>query len=97
MRKPKARIRQNRWDNWNGYLGTRKIQEFGTDEQAAEQWLLDQEHPKQGYGDKIHPVTGEVAPEGRMWCRHHLTGTWFLEGERTPYYCSPASESYWAN
>ena len=26
-----------------------------------------------------------------------MTGKKFLERENTPYYCSPASESYWSN
>lgn len=96
MRKPKARIYQNVWGNWNAYLGTRKHKEFGTDRAGAELWLLDQTRPKQDYGDKVHPETGEVAPEGKMWCRNFINGNWFLENERTPYTVSPASETYWS-
>jgi hypothetical protein len=96
MRKPKARIYQNIWGNWNAYLGTRKHKEFGTDSYGAKQWLLDQLRPKQDYGRPTHPVTGESAPEGTMWCQNAITGVWFLENDRTPYTVSAASETYWS-
>ena len=35
----KRRIHQNIWGNWNGYLGTRKVIEFGLDSWEAEHWL----------------------------------------------------------
>jgi len=35
----KARIKQNRWGNWNGYLGNRKVEDFGLDLVKAESWL----------------------------------------------------------
>jgi hypothetical protein len=41
----KARIRQNRYDNWYGYLGTRRVMAFPNTipnhgaRQAAEEWL----------------------------------------------------------
>lgn len=40
----KRRIKQNRWDNWYGYEGTRRVAEFlntryFTAEQSAEFWL----------------------------------------------------------
>lgn len=35
----KRRIVQNRWGNWNGYAGTRKVIEFGTDEWRAKEWV----------------------------------------------------------
>lgn len=35
---PTRRIRQNVWGNWIGYEGTRRTQEFGTDEVAAGYW-----------------------------------------------------------
>ena len=35
----KRKIRQNIWANWNGYVGTRKVIEFGTDELAANIWI----------------------------------------------------------
>ena len=46
-RKPKARIHQNVWGNWYGYLGTRRVIAFGngpeaTAEQAANAWLQEQ-------------------------------------------------------
>ena len=36
---PKRRIKQNIWGNWNGYEGTRKVREFGTDKWDAELWV----------------------------------------------------------
>jgi hypothetical protein len=35
----KRRIKQNAWDNWSGYEGTRKTEYFGTDERKAREWL----------------------------------------------------------
>jgi len=35
----KRRIHQNIWGNWNGYEGNRKVESFGTDEEAALLWL----------------------------------------------------------
>ncbi len=35
----KIKIFQNIWGNWNGYLGKRKVKEFGTDEIGAKLWL----------------------------------------------------------
>lgn len=35
----KARIKQNVWGNWNGYVGTRKVMEFGCRELDAKYWL----------------------------------------------------------
>lgn len=42
----KARIKQNRWDNWYGYVGTRRVIAFGitpegTAEDNAKAWLED--------------------------------------------------------
>src|SRR5262245_50669796 len=43
-RAPKPRIKQNRWDNWYGYLGSKKVIAFfnspeETMEEAAQRWL----------------------------------------------------------
>ena len=38
----KARIKQNVWGNWNGYVGKKKVMDFGTDERDAQQWLAHQ-------------------------------------------------------
>ena len=38
----KKRIKQNIWGNWNGYIGTRKVIEFGcglAGEYRAQEWL----------------------------------------------------------
>ena len=40
---PKARIHQNVWGNWNAYLGTKKVREFGTDGREAAEWLKNPE------------------------------------------------------
>ena len=51
-RKPKARIHQNRWDNWYGYLGRRCVIAFPNiapgygAQQVAESWLEEQGGPK---------------------------------------------------
>lgn len=37
--RPKRRIHQNVWGNWNGYEGTRKVREFGTDKWDARLWV----------------------------------------------------------
>lgn len=96
MKKPKARIYENIWGNWSAYVGRNKVQEFGTAKHRAHEWLRDYYNPKQDYGVPIHPETKEPAPEGFMWCMNALDRAWFLENERTPYYCSPASETYWS-
>ena len=36
----KRHIEQNIWGNWKGYLGTKCVIEFGTDNIAAGHWLL---------------------------------------------------------
>lgn len=37
----KRRLKQNVWGNWSGYLGVKKVIEFGTDKLGeAEEWLL---------------------------------------------------------
>jgi len=45
----KARIKQNRWDNWYGYVGTRRVIAFGntpegTAEDNAKAWLEDMKY-----------------------------------------------------
>jgi len=37
----KKSIKKNAWDNWNGYIGRKKEIEFGTDEEAALNWVSD--------------------------------------------------------
>jgi hypothetical protein len=37
--KKKVKIHQNVWDNWNGYVGNKKVIEFGLDEYKAREWL----------------------------------------------------------
>jgi len=32
-------IHKNVWDNWNGYIGRKKVIEFGTDAYAAREWV----------------------------------------------------------
>ena len=46
---------------------------------------------------QLNPETGEVAPDGQMWCQNLLSRKWFLQSDRTPYTCSPASETYWCS
>lgn len=39
----RARIRRNRWDNWSGYIGRRRVWEIGAREDEAREWLRVQE------------------------------------------------------
>lgn len=34
------KIKQNVWGNWNGYVGRRRVIQFGTDDIAAAYWSL---------------------------------------------------------
>ncbi|MEI6873322.1 MAG: hypothetical protein WCL08_13675 [Verrucomicrobiota bacterium] len=38
-KQPKRTIRTNVWDNISGYEGTRKTQDFGTQDEMAQHWL----------------------------------------------------------
>lgn len=40
----KRKIKLNVWGNWNGYVGTKKAVEFGSDEIAAGHWMLTGEY-----------------------------------------------------
>lgn len=37
----KYRVKRNQWGNWNGYEGSKRVEEFGTDGNAAADWLTD--------------------------------------------------------
>lgn len=34
------RVKQNVWGNWNGYIGRRKVIEFGPDDVRAGYWKI---------------------------------------------------------
>lgn len=36
-----ARVHKNIWGNLNGYIGTAKVADFGTDEFRAKEWLAE--------------------------------------------------------
>jgi len=36
----KRKAKQNAWGNWNGYVGRKKVIEFGTDDVRAGHWVL---------------------------------------------------------
>lgn len=38
-RSKRRKIHKSVWGNWNGYLGKRKVIEFGTNDDAAHQWF----------------------------------------------------------
>jgi len=38
-RSQRRHIWKNKFGNWNGYIGKRKVMEFGIQEKAARQWL----------------------------------------------------------
>lgn len=42
----RRRIARNRYDNWNGYQGTRKVKEFGLSEADARAWMDGEEQPQ---------------------------------------------------
>jgi len=51
----------------------------------------------ESYWRKVHPETGEEAPEGFGWVINIMTNKYILEAIGTPYYCSPRSETYWCS
>lgn len=74
----KARIKQNAWDNWYGYLGRKRVEMFfntstATAEQNAQAWLKEQQMgkyiiykiKKSPYGDKKMYFTNE---KEIVWC-----------------------------
>ena len=48
------------------------------------------------WGNETNPVTGEVAPKGKMWILNVMTGKWVLTSIGEPYTLSVASETYWS-
>lgn len=76
----KRRIKRNVWDNWNGYLGTRRFHEFGTDQAAAEAWLATGELPHYDRAETL-AAFGRAAD----FKRAAAAGEWDWEkGERKP-------------
>jgi hypothetical protein len=49
------------------------------------------------YGMDVNPITGEKAPEDYKWCRNAMSGDWFLEHDKTSFFASPCSETYWCS
>jgi len=53
----KKKLKKNVWGNWNGYLGRKKVMEFGTNEVKATDWLImtdgqfNEAYPKANYND----------------------------------------------
>ena len=45
-KQPKRRIKENAWGNWKGYEGRKYVYDFGTNEEAANEWALGGELPK---------------------------------------------------
>lgn len=66
---PRARIRENAWGNWYGYIGNKRVEQFfntpeETQEQQARRWLAEQE--AQGHTPGAHRVTpSQYTPSGR--------------------------------
>lgn len=63
-----VRIRQNRFDNWYGYIGTRRVEMFSnssteTAEQAANRWLAENEIKVEDDGECLVAT----APLGYTW------------------------------
>ena len=59
MAAAKRRIHQNIWGNWYGYLGTRRVEDFGLDEWNAFEWLF-------GYEFKC-PAQYQQARKDSFW------------------------------
>lgn len=57
------RIARNRYDNWNGYKGTRKVVEFGGDEQAARSWMDGSDDEREANRAKPLDPTPTVEPK----------------------------------
>src|SRR3990172_6140871 len=95
MTRKTYRIKELKSGVWACYLGRTKAAEFWTEEEARK-WAFDMVNPVQTYGHKIHPVTGVPADEGKMWVTNIMSGTVVQISDRTPYTCSPASETYWS-
>ena len=65
----KRRIKQNIWGNWNGYEGARKVVEFGTNEQGAQEWfagLEEKEKALRAHIIKILPKTETSGVSGKV-------------------------------
>lgn len=57
MKTPVRYIRQNIWGNIKGYEGRKRVEDFGTDQHSAEQWL----GIRNECGEKIRePKKGEI-------------------------------------
>ena len=57
---PRRRVRVNIWGNWNGYEGRVRVQEFGTDEIGARQWVETGKTQWQLYGGQ---TTLKITPK----------------------------------
>jgi hypothetical protein len=96
----KYRIKQNLWGNWNGYQGTRKVIEFGTDQIAAKYWLLENTRDSQWPETYLHirdeksgetwivPLRGNASlnlkHQIKKWITSEFGGELFLNGELMP-------------
>jgi hypothetical protein len=60
----KKRIKQNVWGNWNGYRGRHKVIAFGTDGQAATEWL---ENEDKFLAEKAEAVKQPIALRKFNW------------------------------
>lgn len=64
MKTGRRKAKQNAWGNWNGYVGRRRVVEFGTCDVAAGYWVLT--------GVKSYSA-GYASPELIQQCRNALT------------------------
>ncbi len=75
MKLHRARIHQNKWDNWYGYLGNKKVIAFyndpqGTQEDNAKRWLQEQnEHYL-----KAHALCKQVIKDFNAGLKEKLNG-----------------------
>ena len=92
--KGKVRIAETN-DGWHGYIGRKVVTKFNN-EFGAKSWLYDTLNPRQNYGKLVNPETGEHAENGKFWVKS-VMGPWCQIDDRTPYTCSPSSETYWSS
>src|SRR5262245_16953044 len=99
-------IARNRWDNWYGYAGSRRVASFGapahgTQEQEAREWLAAQ-------GAETPPPQPAAEPLARIhwlrlarrwadlrWCWHEVEDDGHVDLTQRPDLCVDAMAEHW--
>ena len=58
MKRASFRVKRNAYGNLNGYLGNRKVQEFGLDGSKAKQWMLSVQAEELAALQSAHSIEG---------------------------------------